>query len=86
MLAVIGTSFSYVLYFRLLARAGPTNLLLVTLLVPVGATVAGALFLQEAVTFAALGGMALIFLGLAAIDGRPFAWLRGRRPGPTTGE
>ena len=79
-LAVIGTSCSYILYFRLLARAGPTNLLLVTLLVPVGAAATGALFLQEAVTFAALGGMALIFLGLAAIDGRPLAWLRRLKP------
>lgn len=77
-LALFGTSLGYILYFRLLARAGPTNLLLVTLLVPVGATVTGALFLEEAVTPAALAGMALIFLGLAVIDGRPIAWLRRR--------
>ena len=75
-LAVFGTSLGYFIYFRLLARAGPTNLLLVTLLVPVGATVTGAVFLEEAVTPAALGGMALIFLGLAVIDGRPLAWAR----------
>ena len=77
-LAVFGTSLGYILYFRLLARAGPTNLLLVTLLVPVGATVTGALFLDEAVTSTALAGMALIFLGLAVIDGRLFVRM-GRR-------
>jgi len=78
-LAVFGTSLGYILYFRLLARAGPTNLLLVTLLVPIGATATGALFLEEAITPAALAGMALIFLGLAVIDGRPLAWLRRRK-------
>ncbi|MXY42156.1 MAG: DMT family transporter [Rhodospirillaceae bacterium] len=75
-LAVFGTSLGYILYFRLLARAGPTNLLLVTLLVPIGATVTGALFLDEAVTATALVGMALIFLGLAVIDGRLFVRMR----------
>lgn len=80
-LAIFGTSFAYILYFRLLARAGPTNLLLVTLLVPVGATITGALFLGEVMTLTTLGGMALILLGLAAIDGRPFGWLRRRRSG-----
>lgn len=75
-LAVFGTSLGYILYFRLLARAGPTNLLLVTLLVPVGATGTGALFLDEVLTLTTLGGMALILLGLAAIDGRTFGWLR----------
>ena len=81
-LAVFGTSFGYILYFRLLARAGPTNLLLVTLLVPIGAAATGALFLGEALTPATLGGMALILLGLAAVDGRVFGRLRrGRGPG-----
>ncbi|MYG51800.1 MAG: DMT family transporter [Rhodospirillaceae bacterium] len=80
-LAVFGTSFGYILYFRLLARAGPTNLLLVTLLVPVGAAGTGALFLGEALTPATLGGMALILLGLAAVDGRVFGRLRRGRPG-----
>ncbi len=79
-LAVFGTSLGYILYFRLLARAGPTNLLLVTLLVPIGATITGVLFLEEAVTPTALGGMVLIFLGLAVIDGRPLAWIGKLKP------
>jgi hypothetical protein len=32
---VIGTAIAYLLYFRLLARVGPTNLLPVTFLLPV---------------------------------------------------
>ena len=56
-------------------------MLLVTLLVPVGAAVTGALFLGEALTPATLGGMALILLGLAAVDGRAFGWIRRSRSG-----
>jgi drug/metabolite transporter (DMT)-like permease len=33
-LAAISTSLAYIIYFRILATAGPTNLLLVTLLIP----------------------------------------------------
>ena len=36
-LAVISTALDYVLYFRILATAGATNVLLVTLLVPLSA-------------------------------------------------
>jgi drug/metabolite transporter (DMT)-like permease len=77
-LAVVCTSVAYVVYFRLLARAGPTNMLLVTLLVPVGAIIFGSLFLDEIISLSTLVGMALIFVGLGVIDGRPLRWV-GRR-------
>jgi drug/metabolite transporter (DMT)-like permease len=69
-IAVLSTAVAYILYFRLLATAGATNVLLVTLLLPVSALLLGALFLGESISALALGGMALIGLGLAAIDGR----------------
>lgn len=68
--AALSTAFAYWLYFRLLATAGATNLLLVTFLVPVSAILLGVLVLGETLAPRHLGGMALIGLGLAAIDGR----------------
>ena len=68
--ALICTSFAYWLYFRLLETAGATNALLVTFLIPVTAILLGALVLGEALEPRHYAGMALIALGLAAIDGR----------------
>jgi drug/metabolite transporter (DMT)-like permease len=82
--AAISTAFAYVLFFRILATAGATNLMLVTFLIPVSAILLGTLFLSETLQPKHLAGMALIGLGLAAIDGRPWRLMRGvakaRRP------
>jgi len=75
-LAVLSTALAYVLYFRILATAGATNLLLVTLLVPVSAILLGVVVLQEALLANHLIGMALIGLGLATMDGRPLQAVR----------
>jgi drug/metabolite transporter (DMT)-like permease len=80
-LALLSTAVAYAIYFRILAVAGATNLLLVTFLIPVSALLLGTLVLGERLGPRDLAGMALIFVGLAAIDGRPVAWLR-RRGGP----
>ena len=69
-LALVCTALGYVLYFRLIERAGATNALLVTLLVPPVAIVLGGLFLGESLAPQDFAGLALIALGLAAIDGR----------------
>ena len=58
-LAVFSTALAYVLYFKILASAGATNIMLVTLLVPVSAILLGSFFLHEALA-----------MGLAVIDGR----------------
>lgn len=71
-LALLSTALAYLLYFRLLATAGATNIMLVTFLVPVSAILLSVLVLGEVLEARQLGGMALIALGLAAIDGR--AW------------
>lgn len=69
-LALISTAAAYVVYFRILESAGATNLLLVTFLLPVSAVTLGVLVLGETLEIRHLAGMALIGLGLAAIDGR----------------
>lgn len=74
--AVISTAAAYVLFFRILSTAGATNLTLVTFLVPASAILLGILFLNEILLARHVAGMALIGLGLAAIDGRPWRALR----------
>jgi drug/metabolite transporter (DMT)-like permease len=69
-LAVLSTAMAYVLFFKILESAGATNLMLVTLLVPVSAILLGSLFLDESLRPVHFIGMALIAVGLFAIDGR----------------
>jgi len=75
-LAVVCSAFAYILYFRLIDRAGATNALLVTLLVPPVAIFFGSLVLHEVIEPRDFAGLGLIALGLAAIDGR--LWRRFR--------
>jgi drug/metabolite transporter (DMT)-like permease len=77
---LLSTALAYVLYFRILAVAGATNLLLVTFLIPVSAILLGALVLDETLLSRHFLGMALIGAGLAFIDGRlPHLLLTRRR-------
>ncbi|TBR30489.1 MAG: DMT family transporter, partial [Reyranella sp.] len=75
-LALLSTALAYVLYFRILAVAGATNLLLVTFLIPVTAILLGALVLGERLAPRHFAGMTLIGLSLTAIDGRIRRFLR----------
>jgi drug/metabolite transporter (DMT)-like permease len=83
-LALLSTALAYIIFFRILAVAGATNLLLVTLLIPVSAILLGALFLGEQVELQEIAGMALIAAGLAFIDGRLPRFLMARRRGKAT--
>ena len=69
-LAVLSSALAYVIYFRILARAGATNLMLVTFLVPVSALLLAVTILDEVLQARQVVGMLLIGLGLAAVDGR----------------
>ncbi|MFD0987644.1 DMT family transporter [Methyloligella solikamskensis] len=69
-LAILSTALAYILYFQILQRAGATNLLLVTFLIPVSAITLGMLVLGEHLDSAQIAGMGLIGLGLLAIDGK----------------
>lgn len=81
-LSLLGTAAAFIIYFRIIARAGATNATLVTLLIPASALLLGAAVLGEVIVPRQLAGMALIGLGLAVIDGRPLGWLR--RPAPAS--
>jgi drug/metabolite transporter (DMT)-like permease len=75
-LGIVSTAFAYVLFYKILARAGATNVSLVTLLVPVSATILGALVLDETLTPMQGLGMALISIGLLVMDGRAVKAIR----------
>jgi drug/metabolite transporter (DMT)-like permease len=81
-LGAICTGLAYMLYFGILARAGATNISLVTFLVPVWAVLLGAILLGEVPGPAQGIGMGLIALGLALIDGRLLSGRIGRRRAP----
>lgn len=69
-LSVLCTAIAYVLFFKILASAGATNLSLVTFLVPVSAILLGVIWLGETLTISNLLGISLIIMGLISIDGR----------------
>lgn len=78
-IAVLCTVLAYILYFRILAAAGASNLLLVTLLIPPSAILLGVALLGERLRPTELAGMAVIAMGLVSIDGRLLRW--HRQPG-----
>ncbi|MFJ5368944.1 DMT family transporter [Bosea sp. CER48] len=77
-LALISTALAYLLFFRIMRTAGPSNVMLVTFLIPVSAILLGSGLLEEALLPRHFAGMAAIFAGLALIDGRLFRTLRSR--------
>jgi drug/metabolite transporter (DMT)-like permease len=77
-LAVICTAFAYVLFFRILDMAGATNVSLVTMLVPVSATLLAVPLLDERLEWLTILGFVIITLGLMVLDGRPVQYVRDR--------
>ena len=73
------TGLAYVLFFRLIATAGPQRALTVTFLVPVFAVFYGAIFLDEEITGWMLMCAAVIVCGVALSTGLVKL---GRRKGP----
>ena len=69
LLAIFGTGLAYVLYFRLIANAGPTNAAAVTYLIPLFAVLWGGVFLDERLTPTIVAGCAVIFVGTALATG-----------------
>ena len=69
-LALFGTAIAYVVFFEILTRAGASNVMLVTLLIPVTALLLGNMFLAEPILVYEIAGAATIGLGLLSIDGR----------------
>jgi drug/metabolite transporter (DMT)-like permease len=76
-IGILSSAFASLVYFTVIKRAGATNGLLVTLLLPLTPIMLGGLFLGEHLSRRELGGGLLIALALVVIDGRllrrPFA-------------
>ena len=68
-LAFVCTGLALLMYFRLIAHAGPANAISVTYLIPIFAIAWGSLFLDEAITWPLLAGCAVVFLGTALATG-----------------
>jgi drug/metabolite transporter (DMT)-like permease len=67
--ALLCTSLAYVLFFRIIAQAGPSKALTVTFLVPVFALLYGRLFLNESITPWMIGCGLVIMTGTALSTG-----------------
>lgn len=63
-LALGGTTLAYICYYWLIEHVGPTRTLIVTYLLPCFALVYGALLLNESVGVNAIGGLALVLMGI----------------------
>ena len=72
----------YSLYFQILTYAGASNLLLVTIIVPVFAVALDAAILGQWVGINQLAGFVLVVVGLAIMDGRLWPvimnWTKGQ--------
>lgn len=77
-LGIFSTALAYILFFRIVARSGPSNVMLVTLLIPIPAILLGTFVLGETIRSRELVGAAVIGSALLVIDGRMFAWAQWR--------
>lgn len=80
-IAGFSTALAYIVFFRIIARSGASNVMLVTLLIPVTAILLGWLVLGEPLAPREIAGALVIGSALVVIDGRVIGWLR-RRPAP----
>ncbi len=68
-LALLSTTFAYLIYYRLIARAGPTRAIAVTFLIPIFGTILGAAFLGEPLGVGLVLGLVVILVGVALVLG-----------------
>ena len=69
-LAAVSTALAYLVFFQILRRSGATNVMLVTLLIPVTAILLGTFVLGEAISAREVIGALVIASALLVIDGR----------------
>jgi len=75
LLAALSTSIAYLLFFRIIARSGPSFVSLVTMVIPVSAILMGYFFLEERLTLNEILGAVIIGVALLIIDGRALKWI-----------
>jgi len=78
-LAALSTALAYIVFFQILRRSGATNVMLVTLLIPVTAILLGYLVLGEQISPHEILGALVIGSALLLIDGRALEILRSLR-------
>ncbi len=83
-LAALSTALAYIVFFQILRRSGSTNVMLVTLLIPVTAIVLGYLVLGESVSPREIIGALVIGSALLLIDGRVLKLVPGLSIAKTT--
>ncbi len=69
-IAAFSTAIAYLIFFRIIERAGPSFVSLVTMLVPLSAIILGMAVLGESLSANELAGAIIILLALVIIDGR----------------
>jgi drug/metabolite transporter (DMT)-like permease len=77
-LSALSTALAYIVFFQVLRRSGPTNVMLVTLLIPVTAILLGYLVLGETISPHEIIGALVIGSALLLIDGRVLKLFSGR--------
>jgi drug/metabolite transporter (DMT)-like permease len=75
-LAALSTALAYIVFFQVLRRSGATNVMLVTLLVPVTAILLGSLVLGEQISPREIAGALVIGSALLLIDGRVLKFIQ----------
>jgi drug/metabolite transporter (DMT)-like permease len=68
-LGIFSTAIPYIIYFYLLSTVGPTNVSLVSYLIPMVGMITGVLFLGEKVTLLTVLALFLILAGVAGVSG-----------------
>lgn len=79
-LAALSTALAFILFFQIIERSGASNVMLVTLLVPVSAILLGYFFLDERIEAREIIGALIIASALLVMDGRVLRLLS--RSGP----
>lgn len=67
-LALLGTSFAYVLYYWLIEHTGATRTSLVTYLIPIFGLFWGVVVLSETIELEAIAGLILIIIGVVLVN------------------
>lgn len=75
-LAALSTALAYIVFFQILRRSGSSNVMLVTLLIPVTALLLGYLVLGESISRREIVGAVVIGSALLLIDGRILDFVR----------
>lgn len=76
-LAALSTALAYIVFFQVLRRSGSTNVMLVTLLIPVTAILLGYLVLGESISLREIIGALVIGSALLLMDGRVLKLIPG---------